>query len=181
MKTLRRFLALPSFLIAMLFASVMAAFAGPVPRAFQWLSGVVRMHMYWPAIVVYRYVSGVPLWEPIDLMIGVQPRTEADRKRADEHPDIAKQHCLCADPDCSYKQGKYVWMRGASKMADLMSQQSVEAIAMKATIKVQQLQAELDVATAELEKMTAERDRIVARLADLEARVSAVRETYVVN
>jgi hypothetical protein len=65
-------------------------------------------HIYVPIIRAKRWVRGEPSWQVQDcLHLGLQPRTEEERARADADERLLKLSCVCGLPECT-TEGLYI-------------------------------------------------------------------------
>ncbi|HZJ65936.1 MAG TPA: hypothetical protein VFD36_20655 [Kofleriaceae bacterium] len=79
-----------------------------VGNGLTWLARSIRRHVWYPLIVTTRWVQGTPLWQPVDLTIGVQPESERARKTALEAGLVEVSMCgdpTCDNPECGGKRG----------------------------------------------------------------------------
>lgn len=113
MKTLRSLLAFPVRILCYVVLGISALFGWIGRRLMPWLSRGTVTHFLWPIVTAARWIAGKPIWQVQDLALGRQPRTAADRKICDEHPDVTPS-CICGNPECRAKD-KYSFAPGAKK------------------------------------------------------------------
>lgn len=183
MKTLRSALSLPLFVLQTVFGVVMflTAWLGQKHLLMR-ASRLVGDHFYWPMVVGRRIVAGRPRWEPYDLQIGKQPRTDADRARADAHPNVSRVECFCGQPDCSARGGNlYAWTPPDSEPRPRPDPAAVAVVIgdIGPYVKqVSELESDLLGMRAELNVTTSNYNALMDEHRALLAKVNAVRETY---
>lgn len=96
-------LLLLQFAVAFLFQGF-----GRMMRGLMWLHAGGLPHIYWPIVTARRIVRGEPRWQVQDcIKLGMQPKTDEDRTRADADARLVKLECVCGEPDCA-TSGMYV-------------------------------------------------------------------------
>lgn len=69
----------------------------------------VKVHVYWVIVQAHRIVAGLPRWKVVDtLLLGMQPRTPADREVASKDRRLMLVTCACDNPKCPSKGPRYV-------------------------------------------------------------------------
>lgn len=82
---------------------------GGLAGAFAWMHRGCKVHVWWVLQQAVRWVVGLPTWTPDDLFaFRVQPRTKAQRSRADADPRLARVVCECDNKRCAAREGMYV-------------------------------------------------------------------------
>ena len=65
-------------------------------------------HIYLPIVHAKRLVRGEPRWQTEDcLKLGLQPRTDDERARADNDERLIRLECVCGQEDCT-TDGMYI-------------------------------------------------------------------------
>lgn len=112
--TLRQWVVMPLSLVIWLLGAisigVISALSWWSHRVCPWLSSGIGNHFYWPFVQIRRVLEGKPRWLPIDLKIGKQPRTDAERAAAELDLHVFRfGPCLCPDPECPNKAARYMY------------------------------------------------------------------------
>jgi hypothetical protein len=106
-KHLRHVLSWPLIVLQFLVAYLFQGF-GWVVRMLYRLQRGGTPHVYWPIVVAKRIVRGEHRWQVQDcLALGIQPKTDEERARADADTRLLKLSCVCGKPNCA-TNGAYI-------------------------------------------------------------------------
>lgn len=92
------------FAVAFLFSGL-----GYMARGIMWVQRGGLPHVYWPIMLAKRVVRGELLWQVQDCVkLGIQPKTDEDRARADADERLIRLECTCGQDDCGLRGGVYL-------------------------------------------------------------------------
>lgn len=181
MTSIRRVIALPALLLAILLGGIGIFFGwlcGPVHRL---ISITYFRHIYFPIVQIERWICGERRWQPRDLQLGVQPEHEIDRKIAAEHMHV-EPACECGNPSCP-NNGKFRWSKFAKqrrRMDEIMREEIANAKPPVPTFALDELPPTIRDEVLKGIRQMAGADKLEAKIEDLNAQL-ANREMVIGN